>query len=403
MSAKNEAFVTVKAKCPVCTRESRHRYVKSKLYTPLEVESDQHVVRYKWDSPIYEGIHPPFYFIWHCTHCHFCEESDVFRGKDKSGGKLELIQEKILISRRSPNSLLNKLGRAVDLTPEYVAIESALAAHLLAIFIQELLTPNNRQYGKLARFYLRTAWLYREKADWEFPEQNLPEGFASYADFFASLQPDWPEIPLDERGSLAKAIHCFEEELNRSSSLNDIRREVTVMFLLVDLYLRIEDLDQAHKNVRNAFQLCTGNRQATRKALDHGVHNGKLNQVEIERMRNLIQWLNNAIDRASELSDKVNDLIFESEYPRAREVVLGIKQPTPKAIVETLRESEFHEVTCRRIAALFKKKTSKGGRQQADADAATALPSDTDEAQNPTPASKSEEEKGGFWSRMFGG
>ncbi len=398
MSAKNDAFVTVPCKCPICQMESRHRYVKSKLFTPEIVEDDQHVVKYKWESPMFEGIRPNFYHIWHCPTCHFCDESSVFRGKDDSGGKLELIQERLLIAQRSPNNFVSRLGKFVDMNPEYIPMETALCAHMLAIFIQEMLTPNNRQYAKLARLYLRTSWLYREKSGWVFPEQNLPEGFDSYAEFFQSLQQEWPNIPLDERAAMEKAIECYNEDLNRATGLDDIKREITVMFLLVDLQLRLERLDEAHKIVRHVFQKSTGQRQSTRKALDHGVKEGKLNGKQIETMRNLLQWLNNTIERATDLSDKVNDLIFKEEYPKARELILTLENPTPKLVLERLKSEGFHTVTCRRIEALFRKK------KKGDTDAGQKADGQKNESQDELEkkASESQEKKkSGFWNQLF--
>lgn len=400
MNGKLSAFITVSAKCPICSRESKHRYVKSKLYTPLEMEADQHVVKYKWESPEYESIRPNYYHIWHCPYCHFCDEKEVFRGEDTCGGKLEMIQEKILIAQRAPQSILARLGSVIDLNQEPLPLETALTAHILAIYIQEMLTPNMRQYAKLGRFYLRTAWLYREKATLGLPEQRVPAGFPSYRAFYESLQKDWPEIPIEESAAIRKAIAGYRWELDRAGTKEtDIRQEINTFFLLCDLYMRVQEEDNALQCVRHIFQECSQRRNASRKILDNGVRDGKLTGKQIESLRSLINWLNNAIERATELSDKINQIIFTKEYPRAREKILTLTNPTVKEVVECLRAEKFHEVTCRRIVALFTKKAAeKGGSPPPTSD----MISETIPSKDETSLPKEEKPSGGFWSGLLG-
>jgi len=271
LTASSDPFIVVPVRCPICERDSRQRYVKSKLYTPNTIEGDQHVIDYKWESPKYEGIRPNFYHIWHCPHCHFCDEKEVFRGEDRSGGKLELIREKLLIAARAPGSFITAMGQEIDLVREYVTLECALCAHLQATYIQEMLSPNMRQYQKLGRFYLRTAWLYREKTTWNVPEAGIPMRCRSYMDFFNSLRREWPDLPLTEEVSIEKAIANYRADLDRSKRVDDIRYEVGIMFLLSDLNRRLDRQDDALRCVRTAFQASTRKRQATRQALDSAI------------------------------------------------------------------------------------------------------------------------------------
>lgn len=398
MTEGKDAFITVLVKCPICARDARHRYVKSKLYTPVEVENDMHVVRYRWESPEYENIHPSYYYIWHCPHCHFCDEREVFRGKDDSKGKLELIQDKILVAQRTSSSVLSKLGKMIDLSHEFLSLQSALNAHILATYIQEILSPNNRQYDKLAKFYLRIAWLYREQKHLSEPAPPPPTGYATWEAFHESLKDQWPNLPVNETEALRKAVECYQEQLNRAGQLSDIKRDLTIMFLLVNLYLRLEEIDEAHKHVRHAFTLATRQRQTTRKILDEGVHSGRLTQQQIEPMRNLIQWLNNTIERAADMADHINDLIFKEEYPRAREIILAMGSPTPEDIVKRLHEDTFHEVTVRRISAMFeKKKKGRGGSGASSSSSSASSHMPEGDALNQKAQENQEKKAGGVW------
>ena len=373
MHGTSDAFVFVPVKCPICSRDSRQRYVKSKLYTPKEVEGDQHVVSYTWESPQYEGIRPAFYHIWHCPHCHFCDEKEVFRGEDACGGKLEMIREKILIATKAPRSLVNRLGRVIEVTDEQLPLETALCIHLLGIHLQELLSTNMRQYGKLARLYLRTAWLYREKQAWNLPERQVPAGFASYGGFLESLRTEWPEIPLAEEKAIEIAIASYQHELEHSKRIDDIRFELNTLFLLADLQQRRGHLEEALTCVRHIFQQATRRRQNARQALDTAVSQGKGTQQQIESLRSLVSWLTNAIERDTTLAEGLNNRIFEQEYPRAREAVLQLGAVTADEVSKRLHELKYHEITCRRITAMFGQKNlqqSLGEAQKAEASVA---------------------------------
>ncbi len=353
----SDAFIHVAVKCPICQRESRQRYLKSKLYTPVEVESDMHVVKYSWESPVYEGIRPNFYHLWHCPHCRFTDEKEVFRGEDDCGGKLELIREKILIYSKAPNSLITRLGKAIIGEQPFFTLENALCLHLLAIYLQEMLSANMRQHGKLGRFYLRLAWLYREKRSWQVPERDVPPPFASYGDFFAAMQQDWPAIPLQEETAIDAAIANYQEELAHSKRVDDIRFETNTMFLLAALHSRRDRLDDALACTRHIFQQANRKRQLTRQALDAAVNKGKATGQEIENLRTLVNWLNNVVERTATLNEELGNRIFDREYPRAREAVLAMPQPTPENILTHLHELKFHEVTCQRLAAMIRQKT----------------------------------------------
>lgn len=361
MPNASDAFVHVAIKCPICQRESRQRYLKSKLYTPVEVEGDMHVVKYSWESPVYAGIRPNFYHLWHCPHCRFTDEKEVFRGEDDCGGKLELIREKILIYSKAPNSLITRLGKAIAFDQLFFTLETALCIHLLAIYLQEMLSANMRQHGKLARFYLRLAWLFREKRSWPVPERDVPPPFASYSDFFASMQQDWPAIPLQEEAAIDAAIANYQEELGHSRRVDDIRFEINIMFLLADLHARRDRLDDAIACTRHIFQQANRKRQITRQALDAAVNKGKATSQEIENMRTLVNWLNNVVDRTSALNEELANRIFDREYPRAREAVLAMAQPTPDNIMARLRELKFHEITCQRLATMMRQKMLRQG------------------------------------------
>lgn len=356
MSAKNDPFIRINARCPICGNDTANRYLKSKMYTPVVTEDDHFVKEYKWELEQLKTLRPEYYQVWHCDNCHFCEEKEVFRGEDDLSGKIEILQEKLLIETRRPDSIIAKVGNLIDFESEDVSWSSALAAHILAIHIHNQLSPNMRLAGKLARFYLRTAWLFREKNYSEEEEGAIriimdPE--LSHA--LAELKAEWPEGPFDEDTAMDKAIEYYKLELENLGRVDNIRQEVSLMFLLMSMYLKLDRKRDAMDYVRIIFRSCTKRRGSTQKALENIVNRKNVSSNQIEHVKTLLVWLNNTIERTVQMSENITKEIFEEEYPEARKLIMGMQDATPEAVLAKLRENDFFEATCRRVVEIFKK------------------------------------------------
>ncbi|MBN1257027.1 MAG: DUF2225 domain-containing protein [Planctomycetes bacterium] len=354
MSAKSDVFVRVACKCPICKRESTHRYLKSKMFQPVTTEDDHFVRKYRWELEQFKKLRPEHLHVWHCPHCHFCDEKEVFRGEDNCGGKLDMIRDKLLVEFRRPESPLVRLGESIDLQAEMVSWSSALAAHLVAIFIQNQLSPNMRLKGKLARLYLRSAWLFREKKYPDIVGGRAPED-PDFIQIFNDLKEEATEIPFDEESAMKSAIEYFKLELETVGRTDNIRQEVSLMFLLVSLYRRLGDKRMSYDYVRMIFQQGTKRRNATQKALEGAIRRDNVTGSQIEHIKSLLKWLNNTVERSSDTAEELSEEIFKEEYPRARKWVMEMENPTPETILTTLRGQHFFEGTCRRVANIFKK------------------------------------------------
>ena len=348
--AKETPFVPVKVRCPFCDAESVQRYVKSRLYQPEAVEEDSHVAAYRWENPEFAQVRPNFYHIWHCPNCHLCDEKETFRGEDKSGGKLELLKEKLLIYSRMPNSLIARMGRAIDFSRDEYAVDSAATAHLLAIYEQELLSPNMRQFGKLARFYLRAAWLFREKEALALPDSPPPQGFATYRDFLAGIGEEWPGIPLDENAALEAALARYRDILDHAANA-DVKFEINVMNLIVAVLRRLGRNAEALRAVRGVFATAAKARQTALAAVQKGV-NAAQNQ-------GILNFAAGVIDRATALAEELGETVFKEELPAAKEAVLKMGPVDAKTVLEKLREMKFSDITCRRLAKMFEQQANR--------------------------------------------
>ncbi|MDR0361514.1 MAG: DUF2225 domain-containing protein [Planctomycetota bacterium] len=344
--AKETPFVPVKVKCPFCEAESVQRYIKSRMYQPEIVEEDSHVATYKWENPEFVHIRPNFYHIWHCPNCHFCDETETFRGEDKSGGKQELIREKLLIYSRMPNSFIARLGAAIDFGKDEYSVDSALAAHILAIYEQELLSPNMRQFNKLARFYLRTAWLFREKRDLSLMDASIPGGFESFQAFLESFKAEWPGVPLEERAALETALLRYQDILNHSSN-TDVKFEINVMNLIIAMLRRMGRNAEALRAVRGVFSTAAKARQSARAAVQKGVN--------VAQNQGILNFAAGVIDKSTALAEELGEIVFKEELPAAREAVLKMGPVDAKTVLDKLREQKFSDITCRRLSKMFEK------------------------------------------------
>ncbi len=347
--AKETPFVAVKVRCPFCEMESTQRYIKSRMFQPEITEEDSHVAVYKWENPEFAQIRPNWYHIWHCPTCHFCDEKETFRDEDKSGGKLEMIKEKLLIHSRMPNSLIARLGSAVDFSKDNYSVDSAIIAHLLAIYEQELLSVNLRQYNKLARFYLRTAWLYREKDQLGLPEENIPAGFGSYKEFLESFREEWPGIITEEGPAIEIALARYQDILNHSVNA-DVKYEINVMNLIVAMLRRNNRNAEALRSVRGIFTAATKARQVARAAIQKG--------VDPARNQGVLNFAAGVIDKATTMAEELGEIVFKEELPAAKEAVMKMGPVDAKTVLEKLRELKFSDITARRMAKMFEKQAN---------------------------------------------
>lgn len=163
MDAVNEvktAFLEKVIPCPVCEEQGRHLYIKSKLYAPSEKESDQHIKYYTWIDPDFQGINPAHYFLWICQFCHFTDITSDYEEPSRDL-KNNTIKEHYLNMGKKDKEFVGIMAKHID--PFHMTFETSMNMYLAAAYTQELpKDPNLRNIPKLARLYLRMAWLWRE-------------------------------------------------------------------------------------------------------------------------------------------------------------------------------------------------------------------------------------------------
>ncbi len=173
--------------CPACGAKIPQADIRTGMYVEEEREADQHVTRYRWLQPEFTPLHPPYYALAHCPECVFTDfKEDFFEPERSRENRVRLLAPRLRAERARRGSVVATLSRGSFLPP--LDFPAALRMHLLAIAIQELLPEERRDHLKIARLYLRAAWLYRERGDTARPTLSETEGLAALDQFAAVLR-----------------------------------------------------------------------------------------------------------------------------------------------------------------------------------------------------------------------
>lgn len=172
--------------CPACGTKSVYADFLSGAFAEEGRESDQHVIGYRWLKPDLPALHPPHYAIATCPHCGYTDlKSDFFAAEPGHAHPAKEILPLLKAACQRPNSPAACLR--AGLRPGPVDFPAALRLHLLAIAVQELLPAERRDHLKVARLYLRTAWLYREQGGAPSPGPTDPAPTAPWDTLTAAL------------------------------------------------------------------------------------------------------------------------------------------------------------------------------------------------------------------------
>ncbi|NIA13539.1 MAG: DUF2225 domain-containing protein [Nitrospiraceae bacterium] len=166
MPGTKSPFVSKSVACPLCRKASRHRFFRQRLFVPEKRESDQHITSYKWLVNDVRRVHPPYYAVIHCPYCLYADMADDFEDGASTAAFPEVVRG--IRRGRLDKVVVQLLGDVVNY--QEIDFQSALNLHLLAIYFQQLAAEDLQDVYKIGRFYLRVAWLYRERASAAAPE-----------------------------------------------------------------------------------------------------------------------------------------------------------------------------------------------------------------------------------------
>lgn len=204
MAKRRSPFIRREFKCPACSSPHKQYTFRMRTFVPGKKESDQHVLEYKWLDADVDRVHPPYFFIYFCPSCFFADTTEDYE-KPRENEYNVWVQKHFRNALRTNDPIIMLLGKRIDY--EHIDFQEALTLHFLALYVQ-LLSPLDCQDSyKIARIYLRAAWLYREQAA---PKEGVKP------------PPSTVELPaarteIDESNEvISAAISAFERSLNVS-------------------------------------------------------------------------------------------------------------------------------------------------------------------------------------------
>lgn len=186
-----ELLYIVEKECPLCR----------KTFSTTRVRNNLRLLKQDTDfCSYYMDINPYYYSIWVCPHCGYAAQDTYFNDAISSAASEKL------------RTFLN--GRQVNVDFGGTRIrDQAIATYKLAIFYAEMiLTPASR----LAGLWIKLAWLFREA-----------------------------EQAGEEQIALGKALEYYEKASVKERMPIGQLTELTLQFLLGELYRRTGKIDEA--------------------------------------------------------------------------------------------------------------------------------------------------------------
>jgi len=327
--ASKSPFVTVKVACPVCGSENQYRYLKSRLVKVARYDRDNFPLEYQWEDPAMAHIVPHYFYYWLCPECRFVAPESDFRGQAVESKKFSLFREKLLTARGHPVPRLLasrvKGGLAVQ------GARDAAIVILLGIWQHELLTENMRDVGRLSRMCLRLSWLYREfqKADEPLLDPALAE----------KLKELWPDFPASRRDAVRRAKVYYGTELARNVPEGDVKRRLTLMFLLAEFDVILGNVKEAISQANAIMKVAIERRNRVNKII-----NGDrvLSNKQYDMLKDRARFLTKCIEDVRDFFDRAIKLLIRLEKPRAMKFVRANKGLDRKEIGRLLEKSGFH-------------------------------------------------------------
>lgn len=180
----------VERECIICGEKIQVACLRSRL-SLLKQDTDF--------CAYYKDINPYYYTVWTCHHCGYAARDTDFTSLAPA------MIEKL-------RSFLSKRDVKVDFSGIRTR-EQAIVTYKLAIFYAEMIAA---PASKLAGLHLRLGWLYRESEQAE-----------------------------EEHNALVKTRECYERALAKERMPLGTMSELTVMYLIADLFRRTGEKEKA--------------------------------------------------------------------------------------------------------------------------------------------------------------
>jgi hypothetical protein len=331
MSKFTTPFIERPTPCSACERTSLQKYFRSRLFVPAETESDGHAVAYKWIEDVEVKAHPPYYFVKQCPHCRFADIEEDYVNPSNAPNTRRIVKALPELEQRQL-LLIQLLGQTTNIEePDFY---TALNQHLLCVRLQSVVEdPSLVDSYKIARLYLRIAWLYREqKAENRLEDDDKPYyKFPSYTFLREKILALWPEAPVTEEGAIRLSLPFFEKAISTDPRLGDTNSYFGMLRLMLDLMVRLGEINDALRLIRGIYKSGSDTRAKLQKILK----DKEADPADVRKARGHLERVNDSLTKTGELRRELIDRVMECDRALADKVV----QQNPDADVEEMERA----------------------------------------------------------------
>ena len=319
--------------CPICGALTRNRLFKPKIYSEKKIDIDKHVLSFGWGDPDFNSYYPPLYFFWHCNNCRYTAEQSDFEGPTKNPWSNFKLIKKVypekLQDDKSTEKLVSWLGKGINY--DQMNYPMAFKIHLLGIYVQEVLAPEERDLLKLGRYYIRTGWLLRELNEKKSKELEIVNNIAN------ELKKIWKDIPLEESGFLLKALDYLNDAYVKHPSIKNAAAAVDMLFWLAGIYLKIEDQQKGLNYLNNVIQ--EGQKQKAK--IEERLKNPKITEDEEKNLFIQSKKISINVSKARDLIQDIQYQKFLAQKAEAKKIIDTMVDNTPEEQREILTQKGF--------------------------------------------------------------
>jgi hypothetical protein len=245
-SGKQTAWTQGLASCPLCGSSQHQRKIKTQIFSEKERDPDQRPAQYFCTVPALSSVHPPLFYFWHCSNCHFTAPhiayDDPWKSKAMTADKLRVAVKDGAAARASQLSVLTD-----SLVDDPDNIVRALRLNLLAVVWAEIGSALSAVDPlDIGRCYLRLGWFFRDLSERE--EWRIRFG-SEIASLFSALEKVWSGFPDNEGKALTLAADYYRCALESSYAVDTARDEVELLVLISGIYLKFGDPREAKRHL----------------------------------------------------------------------------------------------------------------------------------------------------------
>lgn len=248
----NLPYRAYEVSCPVCGNVNAHERLSWDAFRVNALEEDEHPKEIIWKNKAFSTTTPLQFFWGVCNTCFYTAEVDDknFRTWEKDATRyhnlfIDGIFDQHFAALQNPKSALAVLGR--DINPDY-PYEATLNKFFLGIYSECL--KKNPSEKDLARFYLRLAWMYRDRALYKspIPKPNHEAFLKSLQESYALIVPPQPTLPVQpmlaftEAQALKLAGKYYEVAYNLVREIG-VEAELKLLALIGEVNFRAYKID----------------------------------------------------------------------------------------------------------------------------------------------------------------